>query len=276
MAKPTLTVQGIEVRLQKTEHGDFICLSDIAKIVNQPTSYTLRNWMRTRATVDFLGVWENTHNRNFNSVEFDAIRAESGSNTFAIAVGEWVEKTGAIGVNSTAGRYGGTYAHFDIAIHFCNWLSPAFYVHFVKQFREMRESETTRLGEQWDLRRELAKGNYFIHTDAVRTNIIPVLDWNTKRESLYFASEADLLNLAVFGTTAKQWKTLNPDAKGNLRDSASIKELQVLANMESINATLIEQGFTKEERLAILSRRAERELTILEEVKTLQEVKKLK
>lgn len=276
MAKPTITVQGIEVRLQKTEYGDFICLSDIAKVVNQPTNYTLRNWMRTRATVDFLGVWENTHNQDFNSVEFDAIRAESGSNTFAIAAGEWVEKTGAIGINSTAGRYGGTYAHFDIAIHFCNWLSPAFYVHFVKQFREMRESEAARLGEKWDLRRELAKGNYFIHTDAVRTNIVPVLDWNTKRESLYFASEADLLNLAVFGTTAKQWKTLNPDAKGNLRDSASIKELQVLANMESINATLIEQGFTKEERLAVLSRRAERELAILEEVKALQEVKKLK
>jgi hypothetical protein len=276
MKKDKINVQGIEVRLQKNEQGDFICLSDIAKVVNQPTSYTLRNWMRTRATIDFLGVWEGAYNPNFNSVEFDAIRTESGSNTFAIAAGEWVEKTGAVGINSTAGRYGGTYAHFDIAIHFCNWLSPAFYVHFVKQFREMRESEAARLGKQWDLRRELVKGNYFIHTDAVRTNIVPVLDWNTKRESLYFASEADLLNLAVFGTTAKQWKTLNPDAKGNLRDSATIKELQVLANMESINATLIEQGFTKEERLVILSRRVERELTILEEVKALQGVKKLK
>ncbi len=276
MAKSTILVQGIEVRLQKTPYGDFICLSDIAKVINQPTSYTLRNWMRTRATIDFLGVWEAAYNPGFNSVEFDAIRTESGSNAFAIAAGEWVEKTRAAGINAAAGRYGGTFAHFDIAIHFCNWLSPAFYVHFVKQFRELKESEATRLGEQWDLRRELAKGNYFIHTDAVRTNIVPLLDWNTKRESLYFASEADLLNLAVFSTTAKQWKAANPEAKGNLRDAASVKELQVLANMESINATLIEQGFTKEERLAILTRRAERELIILEEVKALQEVKKLK
>jgi KilA-N domain len=275
MAKQTIIVQGIEVRLQKTAHGDFICLSDIAKVVDQPTSYTLRNWLRNRATVDFLGVWEAAYNPVFNSVEFDAIRMESGSNAFAIAAGDWVEKTSAIGLNSTAGRYGGTFAHFDIAIHFCNWLSPAFYVYLVKQFRQLKESEAARLGEQWDLRRELAKGNYFIHTDAVRTNLVPVLDWNTKREGLYFASEADLLNLAVFGTTAKQFKALNPDAKGNLRDTASTKELQVLANMESINATLIEQGFTKEERLSILTRRAERELTVLEEVKALQEVKKL-
>lgn len=218
MAKNTINVQGIEVRVQKTEQGDFICLSDIAKVVDQPTSYTLRNWLRNRATVDFLGVWEAAYNPSFNSVEFDAIRNESGSNSFAIAAGDWVEKTYAIGLNSTAGRYGGTFAHFDIAIHFCNWLSPAFYVHFVKQFRELRESEAARLGERWDLRRELAKGNYFIHTDAVRTNIVPVLDWNTKREGLYFASEADLLNVVVFGTTAKTWKAANPDKKGNLRD----------------------------------------------------------
>jgi hypothetical protein len=276
MAKSTINVQGIEVRVQPSEHGDFICLSDIAKTVNQPTSYTLRNWMRNRATVDFLGVWEQAYNDNFNSVEFDAIRAESGSNAFAIAAGEWVDKTGAVGIVATAGRYGGTFAHFDIAVHFCNWLSAEFYVYFVKQFRQMKESEARRLGEQWDLRRELAKGNYFIHTDAVRTNIVPVLDWNTKREGLYFASEADLLNMAVFGTTAKQWKAANLDAKGNLRDAASALELQVLANMESINAALIDQGFTKEERLNILSRRAEREREVLEDTKALPSAKRLK
>lgn len=276
MAKSTINVRGIEVRMQPSGHGDFICLSDIAKTVNQPTSYTLRNWMRNRATVEFLGVWEQAYNDGFNSVEFDAIKSESGSNAFAIAAGEWVEKTGAVGIMATAGRYGGTFAHFDIAVHFCNWLSPEFYVYFVKQFRQMKEAEAKRLGEHWDLRRELAKGNYFIHTDAVRTNIVPVLDWNTKREGLYFASEADLLNMAVFGTTARQWKAANPAAKGNLRDAATTHELQVLANMESINAALIDQGFTKEERLNILTRRAERELEVLSETSLLGAQKRLK
>ncbi len=276
MAKAFITVQGIEVRMRNTGQGDFICLTDIAKSSDQPTDYTIRNWLRNRGTIEFMGVWEAIHNENFNPAGFDGIRMKTGLNNFSPSATDWVGQTSAIGIESSAGRYGGTFAHFDIAIHFCNWLSPEFYAYFIDQFRQLKESEAARLGEQWDLRRELAKGNYFIHTDAVRTNIVPILDWNTKRESLYFASEADLLNLAVFSTTAKQWRAANPEAKGNLRDAASIKELQVLANMESINAALIEQGFTKEERLAILARRAERELIILEEIKALQEVKKLK
>ena len=276
MSKNTINVQGIEVRVQQTAHGDFICLTDIAKSVTQPTDYTIRNWLRNRATVEFLGVWEETNNEGFNPAGFDGIKMKSGLNNFSPSASDWVTQTAAIGIVSAAGRYGGTFAHFDIAIHFCNWLSPAFYVHFVKQFRQLKESEAARLGEQWDLRRELAKGNYFIHTDAVRSNIVPVLDWNTKREGLYFASEADLLNVVVFGTTAKNWKIGNPDKKGNLRDFATVKELRVLANMETINATLIEQGFTKEERLLILSKRAERESAILEDVKALSSQKMLK
>ncbi|MBK8566797.1 MAG: KilA-N domain-containing protein [Saprospiraceae bacterium] len=275
MEKQTIIVQGAEVRVRKARSSDYICITDIAKTSNQPTDYTIRNWLRNRGTVEFLGVWENIHNPDFNPAGFDGIRMKTGLNNFSPSASDWLAQTNAIGIESSAGRYGGTFAHFDIAIHFCNWLSPEFYAYFIDQFRQLKESEAARLGEQWDLRRELAKGNYFIHTDAVRTNLVPVLDWNTKRESLYFASEADLLNLAVFGTTAKQFKALNPDAKGNLRDAASVKELQVLANMESINATLIEQGFTKEERLSILTRRTERELTVLEEVKALQEAKKL-
>ncbi len=273
MEKVKIDVQGTEVRMRKMERGDFICLTDIAKTSDQPTDYTIRNWLRNRGTIEFLGVWEGIHNENFNPAGFDGIRMKTGLNNFSPSAGDWVTQTNAIGIESTAGRYGGTFAHFDIAIHFCNWLSPEFYAYFIEQFRQLKESEAARLGEIWDLRRELAKGNYFIHTDAVRNNLVPVLDWNTKREGTYFASEADLLNLVVFGTTAKQWKTLNPDAKGNLRDTASTKELQVLANMESINAALIEQGFTKEERFAILSRRSEREMAILAEVKAAQTLK---
>ncbi len=275
MAKQTIIVQGAEVRMRKARFSDYVCITDIAKTSNQPTDYTIRNWLRNRGTVEFLGVWENIHNPDFNPAGFDGIRLKTGLNNFSPSASEWIAQTNAIGIESSSGRYGGTFAHFDIAIHFCNWLSPEFYAYFIEQFRQLKESEAARLGEQWDLRRELAKGNYFIHTDAVRTNLVPVLDWNTKREGIHFASEADLLNLAVFGTTAKQFKVLNPEAKGNLRDAASTKELQVLANMESINATLIEQGFNKEERLNILSRRAERELILLEEVNVLQEAKRL-
>ncbi len=275
MAKNTINVQGIEVRVQQTKQGDFISITDIAKSVDQPTDYTIRSWLRNRNTVEFLGAWEEVNNPDFNPVGFDGIRMKAGLNNFSASTSDWIVQTAAIGIVSATGRYGGTFAHFDITIHFCNWLSPAFYVHFVKQFRELKEVEAARLGEKWDLRRELAKGNYFIHTDAVRSNIVPILDWNTKREGLYFASEADLLNVVVFGTTAKNWKIANPDSKGNLRDHATVNELRVLANMETINATLIEQGFTKEERLLILSRRTEREFAILEDIKPLGEQKKL-
>ena len=174
---------------------------------------------------------------------------------------------------ASTGRYGGTYGHFDIAVHFCNWLSSEFYVHFVKQFRVF--NQTLRAGDQWDLRRQLAKANYHIHTDAIRENIVPMLDWNTKREAIFFASEADLLNTVVFGATAKQWKAANADKKGNIRDSATVEELQVLANMESLNAALIAQGFNQEERFAILTKRTERETEILKAAKAMEEVKSL-
>lgn len=276
MEKVKIDVQGAEVRMRKMERGDFICLTDIAKTSDQPTDYTIRNWLRNRGTIEFLGVWEGIHNENFNPAGFDGIRIKTGLNNFSPSATDWVAQTNAIGIESSAGRYGGTFAHFDIAIHFCNWLSPEFYAYFIEQFRQLKESEAARLGEHWDLRRELAKGNYFIHTDAVRNHIVPVLDWNTKREGLYFASEADLLNVVVFGTTAKQWREANPDAKGNIRDAATAQELQVLSNMESANALLIDNGFNKEERFAILSKRAARELDILAEVKAAQTLKKLK
>jgi len=276
MEKSKLKVQGTEIKLKRHNEQDYFSLTDIARHADERTDAIIQGYLRNGANLDFLATWESLYNSGFNSMNFNGIRQRAGGGAFVLSVSEWVEKTGAVGIFSSAGRYGGTYAHKDIALQFATWISPSFYLYLIKEFDRLKAMESEALGLSWNLRREISKANYTIHTDAVRTNIVPVLDWNTKRESLYFASEADLLNLAVFGTTAKQWKSLNPNATGNLRDSASVKELQVLANMESINATLIEQGFTKEERLIIISRRAERELSILEEVKALKEMKKLK
>ncbi len=276
MAKQKITVEGLSIALERVEGVDYVSLTDIAKQTERSPAESIRDWLRNSSTLLFLETWETLHNPNFKVGQMHQFRNDASDNRKTVSPQRYIEETGAIGIISKSGRYGGTLANSDIALNFCYWLSPSFQVYFIQEFQRLKEQEAGALGLSWSLRRELAKANYHIHTDAVRSNLVPLMEWNTKKESLHFASEADLLNLAVFSTTAKQWKTLNPDAKGNLRDSASVKELQVLANMESINAALIEQGFTKEERLAVLSRRAERELTILEEVKALQEVKKLK
>ncbi len=270
MEKSKIHVQGTEIKLKRHNEQDYFSLTDIARHADQRTDAIIQGYLRNGANLDFLATWEGLYNDNFNSMNFNGIRQRAGGGAFVLSVNEWVEKTDAIGIFSNAGRYGGTYGHKDIALQFATWISPSFYLYLIKEFDRLKSIEAEGLGLTWSLRREISKANYSIHTDAVRTNLVPMLDWNTKRESLYFASEADLLNLAVFGITAKQWKAANPEAKGNLRDAASTKELQVLANMESINAALIEQGFTKEERLTILIRRAERELVVLEEVKALQ------
>ncbi|MCB0522762.1 MAG: KilA-N domain-containing protein [Lewinellaceae bacterium] len=276
MAKQKITVEGLSIAVERVEGVDYVSLTDIAKQTERSPAESIRDWLRNSSTLLFLETWETLHNPDFKVGQMHQFRNDAADNRKKVSPQRYVEETSAVGIISKSGRYGGTLAHSDIALNFCYWLSPSFQVYFIQEFQRLKEQEAEALGLTWNLRRELAKANYHIHSDAVRSNLVPLMEWHTKKESLHFASEADLLNLAVFGTTAKQWKTLNPDAKGNLRDSASVKELQVLANMESINATLIEQGFTKEERLAILSRRAERELTILEEVKALQEVKKLK
>lgn len=276
MAKQKITVEGLSIAVERVEGVDYVSLTDIAKQTERSPAESIRDWLRNSSTLLFLETWETLHNPDFKVGQMHQFRNDAADNRKKVSPQRYVEETSAVGIISKSGRYGGTLAHSDIALNFCYWLSPSFQVYFIQEFQRLKEQEAEALGLTWNLRRELAKANYHIHSDAVRSNLVPLMEWHTKKESLHFASEADLLNLAVFGTTAKQWKTLNPDAKGNLRDSASVKELQVLANMESINATLIEQGFTKEERLAILSRRAERELTILEEVKALKEVKKLK
>ncbi len=276
MEKGKILVQGTEIKLKRHNDQDYFSLTDIARHADQRTDAIIQGYLRNGANLDFLATWEGLYNESFNSMNFNGIRQRAGGGAFVLSVSEWVERTGAIGIFSNAGRYGGTYGHKDIALQFATWISPSFYLYLIKEFDRLKTVEADNLGLAWNLRREISKANYSIHTDAVRTNLVPLLQWNTKQEGLYFASEADLLNLAVFGITAKQWKAANPEAKGNLRDNATVKELQVLANMESINATLIEQGFTQEERLAVLTRRAERELTVLEEIKAIGSVKRLK
>lgn len=273
--KSKLNVQGTEIKLKRHNEQDYFSLTDIARHADERTDAIIQGYLRNGANLDFLATWESLYNPSFNPMNFNGIRQRAGGGAFVLSVSEWVDKTGAIGIFSNPGRYGGTFGHKDIALQFATWISPSFYLYLIKEFDRLKQVEAEAQGLTWNLRREISKANYTIHTDAVRTNIVPVLDWNTKREVLYFATEADLLNLAVFGITAKQFKAANPDSKGNLRDAASTKELQVLANMESINATLLEQGFNQEERLSILTRRAEREMAVLEEVKALQTAKKL-
>lgn len=276
MAKQKIEIKGIAVRVEDTKRGNYYSLTDLAQGGEGEVSEVIRRWLRAQKTVDFLGVWEEVHNPDFNLSHLGQIKMNLSRENFYISVNKWAEMTGAIGIEARAGRYGGTYAHPDIALHFANWLSPEFYVYLIKEFQRLKDDEAERLGLTWNLRRELAKANYPIHTEAVRTNLVPMMDWNTKREGMHFANEADLLNLAVFGTTAKQWREANPDAKGNIRDSATEQELQVLSNMESANALLIDNGFNKEERFAILSKRAARELDILGEVKAAKDLKKLR
>ncbi len=235
----------------------------------------MQSYLKNANNLEFLSKWEEMHNPGFNPHRLVGIKTKVGLNNFYLSVKKWIEIAQAVGMVSQAGRYGGTYAHEEITIQFMNWLDVEFYLYFITEFKRLKITEGNRLGLGWDLRRELAKANYAIHTDAIRENLVPLLDWNTRREAIYFASEADLLNVALFGMPAKQWRLLYPDEKGNQRDHASEAELLVLANLESQNATLIEMGFTQDERLAILSRRAKRELEVLSDTKALRSIKQL-
>lgn len=276
MDKQKINVQGLSISIEKNERGDYISLTDIAKQAERKAGLIIIDWLRNRNTLRFLEAWELRFNPGFKVMQMRNFKEQVDDTRLDITPQRFIEDTGAIGMTSKAGRYGGTFAHQHIALNFCYWISPEFQVFFIEEFERLKQDEAERLGLSWNLRRELAKANYTIHTDAVRENLVPLLDWNTKREGLHFANEADLLNLAVFGRTAKQWREANPDAKGNIRDAASEVELQVLANMESTNATLMNMGFNKEERFASLSQRAAREMDILEASKAAGRVKKLK
>ena len=255
MASKKIIVEGTEIRLMAADENDYICLTDITKNFGGDGAM-IESWMRNRNTVEFLGVWERLHNPNFNSVGFDGIARQAGLNTFKISAKKWMEETNAIGIYAKAGRYGGTYAHKDIAIQFCYWLSPTFQLFLIKEFERLKAEEANAKNLEWDVKRIMTKASYPIQTDAVRQHLIPPKIQYTKGEGMYFASEADLLNVALFGMSAKQWREKNPKAKGNIRDNATHEQLLILSIMQGLNAKLLEWGSDKEQRLEILNKAA--------------------
>ena len=255
MAKnKTISVQGFDIVWYETNYNDYISLTDIARYKDaEHTDDIIKNWLRNRNTIELLGFWESIYNPNFKPVEFDGFRKQAGLNSFVMTPKKWIESTNAIGIVSKSGRYGGTFAHKDIALEFASWISIEFKLYIIKEFQRLKEDETSQLKLEWNLQRTLSKINYHIHTDAIRDNLIPK-EITKQQANFVYADEADLLNVALFGLTAKEWRENNPDKKGNVRDYASLEQLVVLSNMESINALLISQGITPSERLRELNK----------------------
>lgn len=253
-AKETIHAKGIEIGIYTTDfENEFISLTDMAKYRNDDDPrFVIQNWMRNRNTIEFLAVWEELHNPNFNRVQFDTVKMEAGLNRFIMTPTKWIQQMNAIGIVVKSGRYGGgTYAHMDIAMAFATWLSPEFQLYVMKDYRRLKSDESSRISLGWNLNREIAKLNYRIHTDAIKENLIPP-ELTAEQIAFTYASEADLLNVALFGLTAKQWREAHPGKKGNMRDEATLQQLLVLANLESYNAILIEQGKAQSERLVAL------------------------
>ena len=257
MAK--LTVQNSEISIIKYNDEDYISLTDMAR--SQMQEHIIFRWLSLKSTLEYLGEWEMLYNPDFNCTEFGTIRNAAGSNNFVLSVKNWIEQTNAIGIRSKAGRYGGTYAHRDIAYHFGMWISPKFQLLLVKEYQRLKSEEQHLLG--WSAKRELSKINYRIHTDAIKENLIPAQITQAQANIIY-ANEADVLNMAMFGKTAKQWRDENPNLKGNIRDYASINELICLSNMENLNAVFIEQGMPQSERLIKLNQIAIHQMSVLE------------
>ena len=257
MAK--ITVQNTDISVVKYNEEDYISLTDMAR--SQLQEHIIFRWLSLKSTIEYLGEWEMLYNPDFNCTEFGTIKNAAGSNNFVLSVKTWIERTGAIGIRSKAGRYGGTYAHRDIAYHFGMWISPKFQLLLVKEYQRLKTEEQRLLG--WSAKRELSKINYRIHTDAIKQNLIP-MEVTPMQASIIYANEADVLNVAMFGMTAKQWREANPELKGNIRDYATINELICLSNMENLNAVFIEQNMTQRERLVKLNQIALHQMSILE------------
>ncbi len=266
--KETIHAKGIDIGIYtKDFENEYISLTDIAKYRNEDDPrFVIQNWMRNRNTIEFLGVWEQLHNPDFNRVQFEAVKNEAGLNRFVMTPTKWIEQMNSIGIVSKSGRYGGgTYAHSDIAMSFATWISPEFQLYIMMDYRRLKSDENSRLSLNWNLNREIAKLNYRIHTDAIKDNLIPP-ELTPDQISYKYANEADLLNVALFGMTAKQWREKNSDKKGNIRDDATLNQLLVLANMESYNAILIDQGKTMSERLVLLRELAVKQMETLSAV----------
>ncbi|MEI6089890.1 MAG: KilA-N domain-containing protein [bacterium] len=267
-----INVKGTEITIIEHQNSDFISLTDMVKGFEDGL-VLIEKWLRNKNTIEFIGIWEELNNPIFNSPEFGGIKNEAGLNRFTLSVKKWIEKTNAIGIIAKTGRYGsGTYAHKEIAFEFGSWLSPAFKMYLIKEFQRLKDEENSRLNLEWNFHRTLAKVNYHIHTDAIKENLIPA-SLTIKQINYVYASEADMLNMALFGLTAQEWRTANPDKDGNMRDFANIEQLVVLSNMESINAVLISQGASQSERLVQLNQIAITQMTSLVSNK---QIKKLK
>ena len=260
MAK--INVQNTEVTVISIDERDYISLTDMVRNIENGSAL-IEKWLRNKNTIEFLGIWEEMYNPNFNSPEFEGIKNEAGLNRFILSVKQWIEKTNAIGIIAKAGRYGGTYAHKDLAFEFASWVSPQFKLYLLREFQRLKEEEQKLIG--WSAKRELAKINYRIHTDAIKQNLIPQ-ELTPAQKSFVYADEADMLNVAMFGKTAKEWREENPDLKGNIRDYASINQLICLSNMENLNAVFINEGLVQSERLEKLNKIAIHQMKVLENV----------
>lgn len=261
-----ISANGFDIQVYTEDFkNDYISLTDIARYKNtDDPRFVIQNWMRNRNTLEFIGLWEVLNNTNFNRVQFDTFRNEAGLNRFSMTPSKWIESTNAVGIVSKAGRYGGTYAHYDIAMEFASWLSPEFKLYIVQDYKRLKTDENSKLSVSWNIHREISKINYKIHTDAIKEYLLK--DLTNEQLSFKYASEADMLNVALFNKTAKEWREENQDLKGNMRDYASLNELLVLANMESYNAVLIGKGIEQKERMVELRNLARTQLISLKKL----------
>jgi len=272
-AKTTIAVKGNPVTVISQKEADYISLTDIARYRDaERTDYIIQNWLRNRNTIEFLGIWESLNNPGFKPIEFDGFRKQAGLNSFILTAKQWIEKTGAIGLVSKPGRYGGTYAHKDIAFEFASWISVEFKLYLIKEFQRLKEDENSRLSLAWNLNRTLSKLNYHIHTDAIKAHLIPAAV-TSAQAAITYANEADMLNVALFGQTAKQWRDANPALEGNMRDAATVEQLLVLANIEGMNAELIHMGLSQGERLKRLNEIAIRQMQVLTSASAIKQLK---
>ena len=270
-----MLVEGVEITVTTINNNDYISITDMIKA--KDGEFFISDWLRNRNTLQYLGAWEGMYNPNFNYGEFAIIKDKSGLNNFKISVKEWVAKTNAIGLTAKAGRYGGTYAHKDIAFHFCMWISPEFQLYVIKEYQRLKDIENNQYNLEWNVKRVLSKAIYQLQTDAIKNYIIPSKSDNLKDEWIY-ADEADMLNLIMFNCTAKKWRELNPErasAGENIRDMASINELNIISNLESLNATLIKKGMAKKERFTMLSEVANEQRALLEKYDYIKSIKKI-
>ncbi len=267
MAK--IEVQGKAITILSSDNEDYISLTDMVRSVENGLSL-IEKWLRNKNTIEFLGIWEEIYNPEFNSLEFEGIKNQAGLNRFVLSVKQWVQKTNSKGILAKAGRYGGTYAHKDIAFEFASWISPQFKLYLIKEFQRLKDEEKHQLG--WDIRRNLTKINYRIHTDAIKEHLIPP-ELDKKQINQVYATEADILNMALFGKTAGMWRNENPDKKGNIRDDADVSQLVCLANLENLNALFINEGLSQEDRLKRLNQIAIQQMRILTEDKGLKKLK---